>query len=139
MTKRKLNLVTPCSQMWRNSEKAFILAFGAYGTTLCLTYAQSLEDALEDCAQWLSEHAPGYLTPYGETEHMELIQEACQEMGLEYPLPDNWQDDRRYIEAAQTAEADLTYTESGFLTSYEWNIVGEGLSPKEISDFAHGR
>ena len=54
-------------------------------------------------------------------------------------MPDDAYEDERYQEAIQDAEADLTYTEAGFLTSYEWGIVFEDPTREQILEFLDGR
>ena len=136
----KLNVVNNPSGWSKQCryDKAWILSFGAYGDLHLLVYAQGVDEALEECAGWLSDNAPGCLMTYGSEEHQDLLKEACEERGLAWPEPEG-ADLEAYHEAYEQAEADLTYTESGFLTAYEWGISGEGLSPKEIADFHHGR
>ena len=89
-------------------ERLWVFQFGAVGTTNLLVWARSLEEGLEEAAGWLEEFAPGH---FMDDEYMkERYDEARAELG-----PDADEDD-----VAQKAEADLTYTESGYLTSYEW-------------------
>jgi hypothetical protein len=79
---------------------------------------------------------------HGSPEHVELIKEAFDEHGVVYdpgtlhatPLTDESAMDV----AIQSAEADLTYTESGFLTSYEWGISLEDPSPADLYKFIKG-
>ena len=136
----KLNVVnnpSGWSKQYRY-DKAWILSFGAYGNLHLLVYARGIDEALEECAGWLSDNAPGWIMAFGSEEHQDLLKEACEERGLAWPEPEG-ADLEAYHEAYEQAEADLTYTESGFLTSYEWGISGEDLTPKEIADFHHGR
>ena len=39
----------------------FVLAFGAYGNVVLMTYSPHLEDALDECIDWIAEHAKGLL------------------------------------------------------------------------------
>ena len=108
---------------------AFLFQFGTVGTLRVLAFDSSLESALETAAGWLSENAPGHLMPYGSDDHRDLIREAIEDSGhtwdewkaLEHSMGDlpRWATD-----AIESAESDLTYTESGFLTSYEWWVDG---------------
>ena len=82
--------------------------FGAVGTIHVLiwdVWNEGLEGSLEAAAEWLAENAPGHLVSNEELQ--ELFDEAEAE-GLDED------------EAIEQATADLTYTEAGHLTSYEW-------------------
>ncbi len=93
----------------RNSIFAF--TFGAYGWTRLIVWEASdhIEDALEKAAEWLAEHAPGILT--SEEEVGKLIDEAKEEK----PGADE-------EEVFTTATQDMTYTESGWIPSWEWTV-----------------
>lgn len=81
--------------------------FGAYGCTHVIAYG-ILDDALEDAAETLKKVSPG---SFVEPEYPE---------GVEYdPSGENEEANR----AIEEAEADLTYTESGYLASWEWAVV----------------
>lgn len=82
----------------------FMFQFGAYGTTHVLAYG-SLEEALEEAAGVLRERAPGHF--------------------VDVELPDGYaaMSEDEQDAARNEAEADLTYTESGYLASWEWAIV----------------
>lgn len=97
---------------------AYVLQFGAHGTALHC-YASGLEDALEQCAAWLAEYAPGHIMAHGSDEHTALCREAFEDAGLAWTGAIDWEDQAQ-SDAMESAEADLTYTESGYLTSYEW-------------------
>jgi hypothetical protein len=88
--------------------------FGAYGSTHVFVWAgpahRALDDALEEAASWLADNAPGHLST--DEEMQELYDEAREELG----------DDADEDEIREQAEADMTYTESGYLTSYEWFV-----------------
>ncbi len=59
---RKLNIANPTDKgLWQHS---YVLAFGAYGNTLVLAYADSLDAALDGCVDWIAEHAPGLLSSW---------------------------------------------------------------------------
>jgi hypothetical protein len=103
-----------------DSDGKWLFQFGAYGTTYVLVVGdRSLDDALETAAAWLAEHAPGHIMEHGSEEHTTLIQEACAEHGIAWEDFDH----ETHDEIVQEAESDLTYTESGFLTSYEWTVT----------------
>lgn len=90
----------------------YAFQFGAYGTTNVLVWGDShisLEDALEIAAGWLADNAPGLLID--DKEMANLYEEAKKED------PNGDEDSWR-----ETAETDLTYTESGYIPSWEWYV-----------------
>lgn len=93
----------------RHKGELFALQFGAYGWTKLLVWARHAEDALEEASGWLAEFAPGIF----------VDQEQLEELEKEYreENPDADDDD-----VANEAYADLTYTESGYIPSYEWTL-----------------
>lgn len=100
-------LVNPTSWSW--ARNLYAMHFGAYGTTRLLIWSNGYEDAAETAADWLSRYAPGHIST---EEHVAQLMKEVQE---DHPGID---DDLAY----EKATADLTYTESGYLTSYEWTI-----------------
>ena len=89
-------------------ERLWVFQFGATGPTNLLVWARSLEEGLEEAAGWLRDFMPGH---FMDDEYMkELYAEAREELG----------GDADEGEVAEHAEADLTYTESGYLASHEW-------------------
>lgn len=118
---------------------AFVLAFGAYGSTYLHVYAESLDDAIEQCAAWLADHMPGHIMKEWDEDHTALVREACEERGLVYPPAAGADlESEGYYAAQEDAEADLTRTESGFLTSHEWTVVLEDPSVEDLYNFVWG-
>ena len=121
------------------AERAFtptrwVLWYGeGYSSTAVLIWAESLESALE-C---LGEHLEGssFLLTHGSDELSELMAEACGEIGLPWPIPDG-ADLEPYWQVEESAYADLTYTEAGYIVSYEWGIVAENPTLGEIHSLA---
>ncbi len=102
---------------------SYILWFGAYGSTRVLVYANGLDEALEIAADCLvSEGLLGLVTPhetfYAECEHDE---------------------DCNHESGECSGEIDHTYTEAGWIPSWEWGICAEDLDPKALSAYVHGR
>ena len=97
----------------RSIPSVFLFWFGAVGSTPVLVFNDSLEDALEEAAGVLvDEGMVGHIMEHGSAALQELYDEAAED------LPE----DATFEEVQQAAEADLTYTESGMLTSYEWGV-----------------
>ena len=138
--RRTLHLVNrrERSSVWahRNgcAEKAFILWFGAYGYTRLLVYARHLEDALEECNGWIEDNAPGL---YADDAVTEAYNEALERLRTE----ETDADEDSLVELAQEeAEGDVTSLDGGhYINSWEWGLVGEGLTPRQIADYVHGR
>lgn len=137
-----LTIVNPSERTW--TRHRYVLWFGACAPTYLMVYADGPDDALEKCADWLADNEPGLIMLEGhgndarDPELDELLEEACREQGLEWPIPDDaWgtSDMEPYWDAEQTAYADLTHTERGYLTSYEWGIELEDPSRDEIKGF----
>jgi hypothetical protein len=85
--------------------------FGAYGWARLVWWGKSLDDGLEACGEWLREYAPGHLT---EPDYAQ----ALAELG-----DDATGDEETDEEAArEAAEADLTYTQSGWIDSEGWTV-----------------
>ena len=114
-----------------NAEGGWLFRFGAYGTIRIVVLNEpgtsNLEDALETAAEALLLVAPGQIVT--DEELHELYAEAGEEAGLTYrsgvfydgDTELDW-DTPRADSVRESAEADLTYTEAGWLTSYEWFV-----------------
>lgn len=109
---------------WGYPPKLWLFQFGTVGTTNVAVWDGGhlhLEGALEEAAGWLAENAPGHIT--SEEEMAELYKEAADDLGVPWPPKGriDW-DDKNTQKVTEQAEADMTYTESGWLTSYEWYV-----------------
>jgi hypothetical protein len=96
-----------------------------------LVYADYLEEAFEEWAAYLAEHAPGYII--GPEEERELYEAALDEMRDEAGGPLDLEDDRVIEKAQELATRDMTYTESGYIVSHEWGCK-ENLTREEMLD-----
>lgn len=96
----------------------YLFSFGAYGGHDCYAWGErSLDDALEAAAEWLGETAPGL---FSEPDYAD----AARELGA----PEDWADDEEWFSrVSELAERDHTYTEAGWLLSWEWSV-------REITD-----
>lgn len=108
-------IVNPLDVRREGKNTVYVFQFGAVGTLWLAVLNQSFEDALEEAAGWLAEYAPGHL--HTDKEMQDLYNEALAELVSEGKDPE---DEETIQKAQEDAEADLTYTESGYLTSYEW-------------------
>jgi hypothetical protein len=112
-----ITIVNPSDRDW--TRNAFVLAFGAYGWTRLLCYAQGIEDALDVAGEWIAEHAPGLLcNEQVQEEYDRAIAEGLSEE-----------------DAQERAEEDCTPIGDGsvgWVLSWEWSIVCENPSRAEL-------
>lgn len=94
MTYTKPTIVNPSDWTW--TSHAYRFQFGAYGDTRLLVFANGLDSGLETAAEWLAENAPGHLSQLDD-----FPAEALDSDGQ---------------------PVDHTYTESGYLASWEWTV-----------------
>jgi len=89
----------------------YVLAFGAYGWTVCLVWANHLDDALDECVDWIADNEPGLLCD-------EAVQEAYNEAIAEGESEED---------AMTKAETDMTCAgnHSNYIASWEWTILAE--------------
>ncbi len=116
---RKLWIVNPVERAWTKSR--FILWFGACGPTYLLVYANSLDDALDECVDWLVDHAPGQLADEQvHDEYNRLIAEGKSEE-----------------EAMEGAAVDTTCAGNcgNYLNSWEWGIAAENPTRAQLVEF----
>jgi hypothetical protein len=106
--------------------RLWAFSFGPYGGANVLVWGApdiGEEGALEEAAEIVAKRWPGLIMEAGGEEHAELIREACEERGVAFTSMRelDW-DDEKVQDARDDAEADLTYTESGYLASWEWTM-----------------
>ncbi len=101
--------VNPTDSHW--TRHRYILAFGAYGWTKLLVWANSLDDALNEAIDWLVDNAPGHIVD-------DQVQEAYDEA-----IAAGMSDDK----AAEVSTADCTSGGNcgNYILSYEWCVVSE--------------
>jgi hypothetical protein len=100
----------------RDTMPLYLFQFGAYGDTRVYAWGCSgLEDALEAAAVWLRDNAPGVF-------HEVDYAGAAADVGA----PEDWDSadnvDRWGERVQEAAEVDMTYTEVGYLASWEWSV-----------------
>lgn len=111
---------------WRHTN-LYRFSFGPHGTYHVYAYGDCLDDALEDAAAYMADCEPDLFTD----PEYEAV--AC-ELGIAWPPPDEIQ-----LETVrQAAETDLTYTEAGWLRSWEW-FVYEVTDPERREVDARAR
>lgn len=94
----------------------YVFQFGAYGDTWVAVLNENFDDALDIATEWLAEYAPGLLV--SDEEMKSAYDEALKELVEGGADPD---DEQTQQKAQEQAETDLTYTESGYLRSWEWH------------------
>jgi hypothetical protein len=100
----------------------YILWFGDMYAKYLLVWANSLEDALDECVDCISDKWPGMLADNEvKDEYNRLIAEGETEE-----------------QAQEHAEADTTYTEGHYLHSWQWGIVLENPTRAQIKELLNG-
>lgn len=117
MSKLPMNVINPEESDWK--PEVYDLCFGAYGETRVSVHAKGVEDALETAAEWLAEHAPGIFT---EPDYEGAARDAGYSSMADCARDLGPEGD--YTRISSAAEADLTYTESGWIPSWEWSVDG---------------
>lgn len=127
MTAREIHYANPEETCFVGA--CFEFQFGAYGDTVVRVFQRPdhLEDALEIAVEWLEQNAPGHLV--SDEEMSEAYREACTELGVD---PDDF-DPNENPGVTEIAEADLTYTEAGYLRSWEWHVT-EITDPVQLAE-----
>ena len=115
-----------------NRDKLWVLWFGAYGHVRVACYARTLEDALEECAGWLEDNAPGIFCDDVVREEYERVKKLA--------LIEHDEDKANEI-AWEASEVDTISVCSGnhFINSWECGIALEDPSTKELADYVHDR
>lgn len=74
----KLIAINGSYKSW--TQRRYILAFGFHGRTRLLVWANGIEDALDECIDWLAEHQPGLLCDENvNEEYREALADGCGE------------------------------------------------------------
>lgn len=106
---RTWEIANPSDHDW--NDHLFAFQFGAVGTENVLVWAKGVDSGLEIAAAWLSDNGKmGHFM--GNDQMLELQEGAREELGPDAPEE----------EVQEKAEADLTYTEAGYLMSHEWFV-----------------
>lgn len=124
-----IRVVNPSDRDW--TRHRYVLWFGACGPTRLMVWANGLDSALELAGEWLAEHAPGHIMAHDSEELRALVRASAEDLGLDLSRSV----DAEY-RAHDHATADLTYTEAGYLTSWEWGIDLEDPTRATLLAFA---
>lgn len=111
--------ITPVNSYDRDwTGHRYILSFGAYGDTLLMIWASSLDDALDEAIDWIVDNAPGL-----------LADEAVSYAFTEALCAGHSED-----EAHEISEVDTTVGGNcgHYLHSHEWGIVAEDPTRAQI-------
>ena len=119
----KIIVANPSDKAW--TRKSWLLEFGADADTKILAYANSLEDALDECIDWIADNEPGLLAD-------DLVNEAYQE-AIESGLDEE--------EAHEQATVDTTCggNAGNYLHSWEWQIRAENPSKRLLIEIFRSR
>lgn len=96
--------------------------FGAPWCQRVLVWSNAFDDALEEAAEMVAEKWPGLIMQSNDEHLVSLYREACERHGVAWDefVSGAHRPNGKIEKVLQDAEADLTYTESGWLISYEW-------------------
>lgn len=120
------------NRLGRTRFHKFVLSF-EFGTNL-MVYAYSLDDALEECGEYLAKHAPGLITPLFGDEMNDLLRDACKDAGIDFADFDSLEDEKKW-DLQDKATADMSYTESGYIS--EWAVALEDPTRTELLEFCY--
>jgi hypothetical protein len=109
-------LVNPSDRDY--TKHRYVLAFGAHGWTVLVAWASHLEDALDECVDWIAEHAPGLLAD-------EQVAEAYREAIAEGH-------DEETAQELATVDTTCAGNAGHYLLSWEWTIVCVDPSRAEL-------
>lgn len=111
-----LVLVNPNDKSW--TKHRYVLSFGTYGWTKLMAWANSLEDALDECVDWIVDNAPGLLCD-------DVVREEYERAIAEGKSEE---------EAIAEAEVDVTRAGNAgnCINSDEWHIVFEDPTRQEL-------
>ena len=109
--------VNGSDQDWTHNR--YVLWFGACAPTKLLVYANSLESALDECAGWIEDNAPGLFCDDAVADEYEGRVAAGDS-----------------VETAQeAAEVDCTVLDRGhYLSSEEWGIHAENPTRGQLAE-----
>mgnify|MGYP001574547708 CR=1 FL=1 len=96
----------------------WILAFGAYGDTHLMVWADNLNDALDESIDWIADHAPGLLVD-------DAVHEAYRS-GIAEGL------DEEAAQDAATVDTTCNGNCGHYINAWEWTIVAEDPSREMI-------
>lgn len=134
---REIVLVNPDNRDYTSHR--YVLCFGAYGDTVLMVWANGLEDALEECGEWIADHAPGLFCDDSVKDQFEELyeeylsanRETCSCKGEEEPCEECTESARS--DAWEGSEEDTTRLDNGhYLPSWEWGIVAEDPDRKTM-------
>lgn len=104
----------------------YVLAFGAYGWTKLLVWANSLEDALEECADWCADNAPGLLC---DNEVAEEYERALSAAKMDPELDD---EERQNIAWEESIVDTIVCDNNHYFLAWEVHIVCENPTRAQL-------
>lgn len=112
---------------WSRPDQKFVLWFGQICPRFLVVHARSLEAAVEICADWIEDNAPGlFCDDYVADEYRREYADA---------IASGMDDDAAVEHARESAELDTFMTGSGhYLGAEEWGIWFENPSRAAMLD-----
>lgn len=120
----KIHAINSNDRDWTRNR--YLIGLGAYGWTVLLVWANGLEDAIEECAEWCADNAPGLLA---DTEVAEEYQ-RCFELGkMDASLTEEENEEQAYEQATVDT---ISCDQGHYFHSWEVNLISENPTRAEI-------
>lgn len=112
----------------------FLLAFGAYGWTKLLVWANYLEDALDEAIDWIADNAPGLLCNDQVAEDYREALARLTEENAALPEEERRSEEDLESEAYDESTEDTTCggNAGDYILSHEWCIMAEDPSREDL-------
>jgi hypothetical protein len=96
----------------------YILHFGAYGWTMVMVWANSLDSALDEAVDWLAENGPGLICD-------DAVAEAYREA-----IAEGLSEEDAYTRACEDTTS--AGNEGHYILSYEWGVSAEDPTREQV-------
>ena len=118
----------------RYPKSRFLLAFGAYGWTKLLVWADHLEDALDEAIDWIADNEPGLLCNDQVAEDYREALARLTEENAALPEEERRSEEDLESEAYDESTEDTTCggNSGDYILSYEWCIMAEDPSREDL-------
>jgi hypothetical protein len=109
-------VVNPTDRYW--TKHRYLLHFGAYGWTRLLVWANSLDDALDECVDWIADNEPGLLCDDSVNEEYDRA------------IADGLDEEAAHDSA--TVDTTCAGNNGHYLASWEWGIMFEDPTRQQL-------
>ncbi len=122
----KLTAVNSNDKDWTRNR--YVIALGAYGWTRLLVWANSLDDAIEECAEWCADNAPGLLC---DSEVAEEYERALAAAKMDESLTD---EQRQEIAWGESTVDTIVCDQGHYFHSWEVHLMHENPTRDQLLD-----